>query len=158
MENKYNNFIQTPEDYIHAQPLERQTPLSNVRQVIRDNLPQGFQEVIQYGMIGYVVPHALYPSGYHVNPKEPLPYMSLANQKGYIAIYHMGIYANEELLKWFVDSYDALKIGKLDMGKSCIRLKRMDKIPLALIGDLCTKLTVEDYIISYEDQINKSKY
>lgn len=157
MEDKHNDLIETPDDYILAQPLERQTALSELRQVIRDNLPKGFQEVLQYGMIGYVVPHALYPTGYHVNPKEPLPYMGLANQKGFIAIYHMGMYANEELLAWFVKSYDALKIGKLDMGKSCIRLKKIDKIPLTLIGELCTKLTVNDYILIYENQKNKRK-
>ncbi len=139
----------TPEDYINQQPLERQAALRKLRQVILDNLPKGFKEVIQYGMIGYVVPHEIFPDGYHVNPKEPLPFMGLANQKGYIAIYHMGIYADKSLMEWFVKSYEALNIGKLDMGKSCIRLKKLNKIPIELIGELCKMMQVEDYISIY---------
>lgn len=139
----------TPEDYINQQPLERQAALRELRKVILDNLPEGFKEVIQYGMIGYVVPHEIFPDGYHVNPKDPLPFMGLANQKGYIAIYHMGIYADKSLVEWFVKSYEALNIGKLDMGKSCIRLKKLDNIPVKLIGELCKMMQVEDYINIY---------
>jgi len=113
-------------------------------------LPEGFQETIQYGMIGYVVPHTLYPKGYHVNPKEPLPFIALANQKGYVAFYHLGIYADKLLHEWFAKSYELLNIGKLDMGKSCIRFKKIDKIPFDLVGELCSKLTVEEYIKAYE--------
>jgi hypothetical protein len=142
--------IDTAESYIAIQPVERQVELEKLRQVIKINLPEGFQETIQYGMIGYVVPHTLYPKGYHVNPKEPLPFIALANQKGYIAFYHLGIYADKSMLDWFVKSYEALNIGKLDMGKSCIRYKKMDKIPLELIGELCSKLSVKDYIKIYE--------
>lgn len=141
--------IITPNDYIIQQPLERQTPLKELRQTILDNLPKGFKEVIQYGMIGYVVPHEIFPYGYHVNPKEPLPFMGLANHKGFIAIYHLGIYADKSLMEWFIKSYEALNIGKLDMGKSCIRLKKLNKIPLELIGELCRKMSVEDYISIY---------
>lgn len=140
----------TPEDYIAMQPIERQVALEQLRQVIQANLPEGYQETIQYGMIGYVVPHTLYSKGYHVNPKEPLPFIALANQKGYIAFYHLGIYADQSLLEWFVKSYEALNIGKLDMGKSCIRFKKIDKLPLELVGELCSKLTVEAYIQMYE--------
>lgn len=140
----------TPEDYINQQPIERQNLLKELRQTILDNLPKGFQEVIQYGMIGYVVPHEIYPEGYHVNPKEPLPFIGLANQKGYISIYHLGLYADKLLMEWFEKSYEVLNIGKLDMGKSCIRLKKLNKIPMDLIGELCTKLSVEDYISIYE--------
>jgi hypothetical protein len=140
----------TAESYVGIQPIERQEALHRVRKVIKMNLPKGFQETIQYGMIGYVVPHTLYPNGYHVDPKEPLPFIALANQKGYIAFYHLGIYADKSLLDWFVKSYRELNIGKLDMGKSCIRFKKIDKIPYELIGELCSKLTVEDYIKIYE--------
>jgi hypothetical protein len=146
--NEYANI--TPEDYIKQQPLERQASLEALRQAILSNLPQGFKEIIQYGMIGYVVPHEIYPAGYHVNPKEPLPFMGLANQKGYIAFYHLGIYADRSLLEWFVKSYEVLNIGKLDMGKSCIRFKRIDKIPMELIGELCSKMSAESYVSIYE--------
>lgn len=158
MEGKNNSAVQSPEDYINQQPLDRKAALSELRQIILDNLPEGFMEIIQYGMIGYVVPHEIYPEGYHVTPSEPLPFMGMANQKGYIALYHLGIYADESLLKWFVKSYKDLNIGKLDMGKSCIRLRKTDKIPYQLIGELCTKISVEDYINIYEqNKPSKSK-
>jgi hypothetical protein len=145
----------TPEDYIKQQPTERQAALEALRQTILNNLPQSFKEIIQYGMIGYVVPHEIYPEGYHANPKDPLPFIGLANQKGYIAFYHMGIYADSSLLEWFLKSYQALNIGKLDMGKSCIRFKKIDKIPLGLVGELCSKMSVESYVSIYE--ANKPK-
>jgi len=147
--------IDTAESYIAIQPVERQAALEKLRQAIKMNLPEGFQETIQYGMIGYVVPHTLYPNGYHVNPKEPLPFIALANQKGHIALYHLGIYAEQSLLDWFIKSYEALSIGKLDMGKSCIRFKKMGNIPFDLVGQLCAKITVEAYIEMYES--NKPK-
>ena len=150
MQNNKEYSIITPEDYIKYQPIERQIALKSLRKTILDNLPSGFKEMIQYGMIGYVVPHEIYPMGYHVNSKEPLPFMALANQKGYIALYHMGIYADRSLLDWFKKSYEDLNIGKLDMGKSCIRFKRIDKIPLELIGELCSKLSVDTYVSIYE--------
>lgn len=147
---KINKNYDSPDDYIKQQPLERQQSLQNLRKIIKKNLPHGFEEVIQYKMIGYVVPHSLYAKGYHVNPKEPLPYMALANQKVYIAFYHLGIYSDKSLLEWFVKSYEALNIGKLDMGKSCIRFKNINKIPYDLIGELCSKLSVEEYVSLYE--------
>jgi hypothetical protein len=149
-ENNNIKKIMTPEDYINIQSLDRQIALKELRQTILNNLPSGFKEVIQYGMIGYVVPHEIYPDGYHVNPKEPLPFLGLANQKGFIAIYHMGIYADKLLMEWFVKAYEELNIGKLDMGKSCIRLRKFNKIPTELIGELCKKMSVEDYISIYE--------
>jgi hypothetical protein len=150
MQNNKEYSITTPDDYIKCQPLERQEALKSLSRTISNNLPQGFKEIIQYGMIGYVVPHEIYPAGYHVNSKEPLPFMGLANQKGYIALYHMGIYADKSLLDWFQKSYESLNIGKLDMGKSCIRFKRADNIPLELIGDLCSKMSVDTYVRIYE--------
>lgn len=144
------NPITTPEDYIQQQPSDRQAVLENLREVILQHLPAGFQEMMQYGMISYVVPHKLYSPGYHVNPSEPLPFIALGNQKSHIAVYHLGIYADPTLLEWFVTAYQAHEIGKLDMGKSCIRFKKLDKVPYALIGELCLKMTVEDYISLYE--------
>ena len=105
---------------------------------------------MQYGMITYVVPKSLFPAGYHVNPIDPLPFLSLANQKNYIALYHLGVYAEPDLLEWFTASYAALNIGKLDMGKSCIRFKNPAKIPYDLVGALSEKLTPEDFIKLYQ--------
>jgi Domain of unknown function (DU1801) len=138
------------EAYILSQPVERQEALNSLVDTVRQNLPKGFEERIQYGMIGYVVPFETYPSGYHVNPKEPLPFIALANQKQYIALYHMGIYGDPTLLDWFQEAYADLGIGKLDMGKSCIRFKKMDRIPLGLIAELCKKTTPAQYIQQYE--------
>lgn len=142
----------TPQEYLENLPAERKAVMDKLRSVILENLPDGFEETISYGMLGYVVPHTLYPAGYHVNPKAPLPFISLASQKQYIALYHMGIYAFPELLEWFEREYAARVQGKLDMGKSCIRFKKMDTIPYDLIAELCKKITVEDYIAKYEDR------
>ncbi|PKM85730.1 MAG: hypothetical protein CVU86_01355 [Firmicutes bacterium HGW-Firmicutes-11] len=147
---KASIYYSTPEEYIKLQPQERQAALASLRQIIKSNLPIGFEETIQYGMIGFVVPHTIYPQGYRVDPKEPLPFLGLANQKGYIALYHMGLYADKPLMDWFVASYEALNIGKLDMGKSCIRFKKMEQIPYDLVGELCTKISVESYVHLYE--------
>lgn len=138
------------EQYILAQPIERQAALRSLLETIRTSLPQGFEERMQYGMIGYVVPFEIYPSGYHVNPKEPLPFLALANQKQYIALYHMGIYGDPSLLGWFQKAYEALGIGKLNMGKSCIRFKKIDQIPLDLVATLCQKITPAQYVKQYE--------
>ena len=146
----------SPESYIDQQPVERQIVLRNIRSVILANLPFGFVEVIQYGMIGYVVPHTLYPSGYHVNPKEPLPFMGLANQKNYIALYHLGIYAQQQLLKWFELEYAAQNIGKLDMGKSCIRFKNLTHVPIELIAELCQRMSLTEYVALYEKNRNSN--
>jgi len=138
------------EQYIAEQPVDRQGALQVLLETIRANLPPGFEERISYGMIGYVVPFETYPNGYHVNPKEPLPFMGLANQKHYIALYHMGIYGDPVLLDWFQKAYADLGIGKLDMGKSCIRFKKIDRIPLELVAELCKKITPAQYIKQYE--------
>lgn len=143
---------ETPEAYIRLQPQDRQEALTQLRQVIRTHLPAGFHETMQYGMIAYVVPHALYPAGYHTDPREPLPFMALANQKGYIALYHLGLYADEALLKWFTEAYGSLTIGRLDMGKSCIRFRKTANIPYGLVGALCERVTAEAYIALYESQ------
>ena len=146
----------TPDEYIEAIPEERREAMQNLRRVITKNLPQGFSEVLNYGMIGYVVPHEIYPNGYHCDPKLPLPFMSIASQKNFIAVYHMGIYADKELMEWFVNEYPKYVKTKLDMGKSCIRFKKIDQIPLKLIGELVAKMTPEKWIEIYEANMNKN--
>ncbi|SDG85661.1 DUF1801 domain-containing protein [Winogradskyella thalassocola] len=145
----------SPEDYINQVPEERQSALSTLRQVIKDNLPKGFEEGIQYNMIGYYVPHSVYPDGYHCDPKTPLPFMSFASQKNSVNLYHSGIYANPELHDWFVKEYPKHCKRKLDMGKSCIRFKKMDEIPFELIGELTRKMTCAEWIDIYESTIKK---
>ncbi len=145
----------TPEEYIAELPEERQKVISQIREIILDNLPRGFAERMSYGMIGYVVPHELYPDGYHCDPQLPLPFMNLASQKNYVALYHMGLYAAPDLLQWFQEEYPKHCKTKLDMGKSCIRLKKMNQIPYDLIGELCTKMTAEEWITLYEKNVKR---
>ncbi len=144
----------TPEEYISALSKERKQAMTDLRMVIKKNLPKGFVEVISYGMISYVVPHSLYPQGYHCDPAKPLWLSGIASQKNFIAIYHMGIYADENLLKWFKQEYEKTKL-KLDMGKSCIRFKKPEQIPFVLIGELAAKLTPKRWIEIYERQVKK---
>ncbi|WP_027393319.1 MULTISPECIES: DUF1801 domain-containing protein [Aquimarina] len=151
MQHKAN----TPDEYIEAIPEERKEVMQNLRRVILDNLPEGFSEVMNYGLIGYVIPHETYPNGYHCDPKLPLPFMNIASQKNFIAVYHMGIYADKELMDWFVGEYPKYVKTKLDMGKSCIRFKKIDQIPLQLIGELAAKMTPQEWINIYETNIKK---
>ncbi len=139
--------------YIKELPPERQTAIKKLRSVIRKHLPTGFKETMAYGMIGYVVPHALYPTGYHCDPNQPLPFLSLASQKNFIALYHMGLYADPALYKWFTSQYAKRCRTKLDMGKSCIRFKKPDDIPYDLIGELASKMTVQAWIAMYEKNL-----
>ncbi|MFY8065658.1 MAG: DUF1801 domain-containing protein [Flavobacterium sp.] len=145
----------TPEQYLSELPEDRKEAMLKLRNAIKENLPQGFEEVISYGMLGYVVPHSIYPSGYHCDPKLPLPFINLASQKNFIALYHMGIYANKNLESWFVSEYPKHVKTKLDMGKSCIRFKKMDDIPFDFIGELAAKVSVEDWILNYEKAFRK---
>lgn len=140
----------TVNEYIAQIPEERKEPIEHLRKVIKQNLPQGFEEALSYGMIGYVVPHSIYPAGYHCKPAEPLPFMSIASQKNFIAVYHMGIYADNELLNWFTENYPKYSKAKLDMGKSCIRFKKPEQIPYDLIAELATKMSVKQWITLYE--------
>jgi hypothetical protein len=144
--------VNTPEEYIAQIPEERKAVFQQLREVISTNLPSGFEEVISYGMLGYVVPHSIYPSGYHCDSKLPLPFLTIASQKNFIAIYHMGIYADEKLLNWFVEEYPKHSNQKLDMGKSCIRFKKMEHIPMNLLADLMKKMTVDQWINLYESK------
>ena len=145
----------SPKNYIEQLPPERQEPMRQLRKTILDNLPEGFEETISYGMIGYVVPHSLYPAGYHCDTKLPLPFMNIASQKNFIAFYHMGIYANPDLLAWFQAEFPKHVKTKLDMGKSCIRFKKPEQIPFALLGELVTKMTPEDWIDLYEENYRR---
>jgi uncharacterized protein YdhG (YjbR/CyaY superfamily) len=140
----------TVDQYIAELPADRQKAVSELRKVIRKNLPKGFSEGMGYGMMGYSVPHSLYPAGYHCDPKLPLPFMGIASQKHFIAVYHMGVYVDPKLHKWFTDEYAKAGVGKLDMGKSCIRFKNPEKIPYKLIGELATKMTPQQWIEMYE--------
>ncbi|MDP3682285.1 MAG: DUF1801 domain-containing protein [Flavobacterium sp.] len=143
--------------YLEEIPEERKDALKKLRATILKNIPKGFVEQMTYGMIGYVVPHSIYPNGYHCTPELPLPFISFASQKNFIAIYHMGIYANPELLNWFVTEYPKHSTQKLDMGKSCIRFKKANQIPFELIAELVQKMSVQEWITCYESQIIKSK-
>ncbi|CAH8287284.1 uncharacterized protein DUF1801 [Mariniflexile fucanivorans] len=145
----------TPEDYISQLPEDRQEPVKKLRAIIKKNLPKGFEETISYGMIGYVVPHSIYPDGYHCTPELPLPFLSFASQKNSINVYHMGVYAKKELYDWFVTEYPKHCKRKLDMGKSCIRFKYIDDIPYELIGELASKMTVAGWISIYEQAFKK---
>jgi len=146
----------TIEQYLAELTEDRKLIITKLRQIILDNLPEGFEEEMSYGMLSYVVPHSLFPSGYHCDPKLPLPFISLASQKTHIGFYHMGVYANEELLNWFTTEYEKTDIKvKLNMGKSCIRFKKEAHIPYELLGRLVSKVTVKDWIETYESNIKK---
>lgn len=145
----------SPEEYIAQLPEERKEPMQRLRQTIANNLPKGFVEEMNYGMIGYVVPHSKYPAGYHCDTKLPLPFINIASQKNFIALYHMGIYAKPELLKWWEEEYPKHVKTKLNMGKSCIRFKKVDQIPYDLIAELMQKMSCDEWIELYEKNIKR---
>lgn len=145
----------TPQAYLDSLPEDRKEAISKIRERILGNLPSGFEETMQYGMLSYVVPHSVYPKGYHCKPSEALPFLSLASQKNNISLYHMGLYADPSLMDWFTSRWDAGRYGKLDMGKSCIRLKNMEKIPYDLLGELCSKMNPQQWIDLYERAFRK---
>lgn len=145
----------SPQEYLAELPAERKAAMTRLRETIVQNLPKGFAEEMAYGMLTYVVPHSKYPAGYHCNPAQALPFVSLASQKNFIALYHMGLYAMPELLKWFQDEYPKHSKKKLDMGKSCIRFKKPDDIPYDLIGELMKKISPDDWIRCYEKNYKK---
>jgi len=145
----------TPDHYIDQLPEDRKEPISKLRKAVLDNLPEGFVETIGYGMLGYVVPQALYPAGYHCDPKLPLPFMNIASQKNYISVYHMGIYSNEELLEWYLNEYEKVYHSKPEMGKGCLKFKKLNLIPYQLIGELASKISVAEWINHYETKIKR---
>lgn len=143
------------EEYIKELPADRKESIRQLRNTILKNIPKGLKEVMAYGMLGYVVPHETYPDGYHCDPKQPLPFACLASQKNFIALYHMGLYAYPDVLKWFTSEYPKHSPVKLDMGKSCIRFKKSEHIPHKLIGELMKKISVKDWIKTYEENIKR---
>ncbi len=140
----------TVNDILMNVPKDRLEAFNKLHEVILKNLPKGFEAGISYGGLGYVIPHTLYPDGYHCKPVEPLPFAGIASQKDSINFYHMGIYADPKLLKWFVEEYPKHSKQKLDMGKSCVRFKKLDEIPYKLIGELMKKMSAKDWIAKYE--------
>jgi hypothetical protein len=146
----------TPEDYLKEVPEERHEAFSAIRDTINENLPEGFEEGIQYGMVGWFVPHSIYPAGYHCDPKEPLPYIGIANQKRHIGLYLMCVYADEAAREEFVENWKATG-AKLDMGKSCVRIKKWDvsTIPLDVIAKAVARNSVQDVIDYYESAVKR---
>lgn len=142
--------------YLQQVPEERRPYFERLRQTLLDNLPAGYEEQMSYGMIGYVVPHKRYPPGYQVNPDLPLPFINLASQKHYIALYHACIYTSPKLLAWFQTAYQERYSHKLDMGKSCIRFRKWKAMPYELVGELAQKIPVEEWIRLYEQSRKRS--
>jgi hypothetical protein len=151
--------MQTPalsiDDYIEKVSDVYQPAIKKLRDLLVENMPDGFSETMNYGMPSVVIPHSNYPSGYHCDPKLPLPFVSIAAQKNFIAFYHMGIYANPQLLDWFVSQYPKYSKAKLDMGKSCIRFKKPEQIPFELLAELMRKMTAKEWIQLYEQNLKK---
>lgn len=145
----------TVEEYLSKLPEDRIVAVTQLRNTVKENLPKGFEECINYKMIGFVVPHSIYPDGYHCDTKLPLPFINIASQKNFVALYHSGIYADQKLYDWFVNEYPKYVKTKLDMGKSCIRFKKVENIPYELIAELCQKMTTTDWINLYEQNIKK---
>jgi hypothetical protein len=145
----------TPQEYLDSLPEGRKEAMVKLKETINNNLPKGFSEGMGYGMLGWAVPHSLYPPGYHCTPNLPLPFLSIASQKNFIALYYMGIYADKELSDWFVAEYPRYVKTKLDMGKGCIRFKNPDVIPYQLIGELVSKITPEEWIAIYEKNLKR---
>jgi uncharacterized protein YdhG (YjbR/CyaY superfamily) len=142
-------------EYIDQIPVERKEAFRKLRTTVLENLKGEFQEGLSYGMIGFTVPHSAFPDGYHCNPKLPLPFVSIANQKNFIALYHMGLYADRNLQEWFTSEYTKHTHHKIDMGKSCIRFKKMDDIPYTLIAELLTRMDISSWIELYKSSVRK---
>jgi uncharacterized protein YdhG (YjbR/CyaY superfamily) len=140
----------TIDAYLAALPADRREALAALRAVINRNLPKGYEEGMQYGMPAWFVPHSAYPAGYHCDPSQPLPFVSIASQKSHIALYHMGLYADPELMAWFREAWHEHAATRLDMGKSCVRFKKPEHIPLELIGALCERMTPDAWVALYE--------
>ena len=145
----------TIEEYIEKLPTDQKDSFLKLLETIRQNIPSGFEEQINYGMIGFVVPHKKYPQGYHVNPKDPLPFINLAMQKNHISLYHMGMYTKKDLLDWFLSEYPKHSKYKPDMGTSCVRFKKPKDIPMDLVGELLHKMTLDEWIDLYEQNLKR---
>ncbi len=147
----------SPQEYIDSLQEERKKPMEELRKAIKKNLSKEYAECMAYGMLGYVIPLKVYPAGYHCDPKLPLGYMNLGSQKNFIVIHHLGIYGDKKLLDWFVKEFPKHSKAKLDMGKGCIRFKKMDDIPYKLIGELAGKLSAKEWITLYEKALASRK-
>ena len=147
----------TPQQFIDELPEDRKAVISAIRRAIKDNLPKGFEEVISYGMLGYVVPHSIYPSGYHCTPKLPLPFINIASQKKHISIHHLGLYASKPMIDWFTEEWEKHTTKKIDMGKGCLRFKKAEDVPIKLIEILAKKMNVKQWIEIYESNIKNKK-
>jgi len=145
----------TPKEYIAQLPEDRKAPITKLNELIKKHMPEGLEAGMSYGMLGYYVPKSIYPDGYHCKPFPPLPFINLASQKNFIALYHSGMYAKKELYDWFVAEYPKHCKYKLDMGKSCVRFKKIDDIPYDLIEELLGKMSIEEWISIYENTIKK---
>ncbi len=137
------------DEYVSRLPADRADALRRVADTIRANLPPGYEEGMQYKMPAWYVPHRVYPAGYHADPKQPLPFVSLASQKGHMSLYLMALYGDEALTAWFVEGF-AARGRKLDMGASCVRFKKLDDLPLDLVGELVARVPVASYVARYE--------
>ncbi|MCE2787973.1 MAG: DUF1801 domain-containing protein [Bacteroidota bacterium] len=147
--------LNTVEEYLATLPEDRSKALQELRKLARNFLGKEIKEEMSYGIIGWVVPHRVFPAGYHCNPKLPLPFVSVASQKAGISLYHMGLYADKQLMDWFVKEYPKHSAAKLDMGKSCIRFKKPDEIPYTLIGELFKKMNAKQWIDVYTRELQK---
>jgi uncharacterized protein YdhG (YjbR/CyaY superfamily) len=145
----------TVQEYLESLPDDRKEAMTELRKVVINNLPKGFEEMMCYGMIGFVVPHSLYSPGYHCNPSQPLPFINIASQKNFIAFYHMGLYGNKKLFDWFTEEYPKHCKSKLDIGKSCVRFKKTADIPFQLIAELAKKISPADWVKCYEAAFKK---
>ena len=143
------------QQYLEELPADRQPVMKALFEAMKAAFPPGFEATVGYGMIGFTVPHRIYPAGYHCNPKDPLPFAGLASQKNHISFYHMGVYADPALLEWFQKAYAERVPGKLNMGKSCVRFSNPAKVPIDLLAELCSKMTVNDWIALYEKQLKR---
>jgi len=143
------------EEYISKVPEERIETMTKLADTINTNLAEGFEQTMQYNMPSWVIPHSTYPEGYHCKPSDPVPFLSIASQKNFVALYHMGLYANKELMKWFLDEFPKHSTKKLDMGKSCIRFKKMEDIPYELIAELVSKMSGVEWIELYESKLKR---
>lgn len=146
---------QNVHEYLENVPEDRKESVKKLYETIAENLPEGFEEGVSYGMMGWDVPLSLYPPGYHCTPGKPLPFLGMASQKNSVNVYHMGIYADRNLYDWFVEEFPKHSKRKLDMGKSCIRFKKPEEIPFALIGELVQKMTPEHWISLYEQNLKR---
>jgi uncharacterized protein YdhG (YjbR/CyaY superfamily) len=143
------------EEYLATLPEERRKALNELRKLAKKYLGKEIKEEMSYGMIGWVIPHRVFPAGYHCNPALPLPFVSVASQKSGISLYHMGLYADKQLMNWFVQEYPKHCAAKLDLGKSCIRFKKPEEIPFKLIGALFEKMNTTQWIKLYTQQLRK---